>query len=201
MDEITETFETPEEAAADMPGQLTVQDVLDAAEATPYHTILEIWRGVLAPAREQIGSRITPQWATRMVSTYAQVKYEDMPAFGQLYYERIGLLADILDLEIEIDDECLNRTSAQEDVENNSEHYVNLLTEWQRQFLQWEIDWDATSPTAAIEVAALSEVHKMFFDPQGITALLDEINFVFTDGDRENLAEALQELLTAAEAV
>ena len=50
MDEITETFETPEEAATDIDGQLTVQDILDGAEATPYHTILELWRGVLAPA-------------------------------------------------------------------------------------------------------------------------------------------------------
>jgi hypothetical protein len=50
-------------------------------------------------------------------------------------------------------------------------------------------------------VAALSEVHSMFFSPEGVTGLLDQINFQFTDADRQLLQEELQELLNEAEKV
>jgi len=154
---------------------------------------------VLRPAASEQTKRITPQWATRVVNTYHGITYADMPAFRELYFGRILHLASILDDEIATDDECLKLTSAEEDVEHNVHHYLNVLFAWQMQFMQWEIEWDAESPTAAVEVAALAEVHKMFFDPQGLTALLDQINFQFTDTDRDTLGELLAGLIENAE--
>jgi hypothetical protein len=180
-------------------GELTVEDIIAEANNAGYHTILEVWREVLRPADAERSKRITPQWATRVVGTYHGVTYADMPAFRELYFGKILHLAGILEDEIESDDECLNLTTAEEDVEHNTSHYLNVLFAWQMQFMQWEIEWDATSSTAAIEVAALAEVHKMFFDPQGITALLDQIAFQFTDTDRDTLGELLAGLIENAE--
>jgi hypothetical protein len=178
---------------------LTVEDIISEANNASYHTILEVWREVLRPAASEQTKRITPQWATRVIGTYHDITYADMPAFRELYFGKIMHLAEILDDEIATDDECLNLTSAEEDVEENTPHYLNVLFAWQMQFMQWEIEWDAVSPTAAIEVAALAEVHKMFFDPQGITALLDQINFQFTDTDRDTLGELLASLIEDAD--
>ena len=188
-----------QDETATLEGQLTVEDIIAEANNAGYHTILEIWREVLKPAAAEQRKRITPQWATRVVNTYHGVTYADMPAFRELYFGRIIHLAGILDDEIATDDECLKLTTAEEDVEHNSHHYLNVLFSWQMQFMQWEIEWDSESPAAAVEVAALAEVHKMFFDPQGLTALLDQINFQFTDTDRDTLGEMLASLIENAE--
>lgn len=180
-------------------GELTVEDIIAEANKAEYHTILEVWREVLRPAETEMKKRITPQWATRVIGSFQGITYADMPAFRELYFGKILHLAGILDDEIATDDECLNLTSAEEDAEQNTSHYLNVLFAWQMQFMQWEIEWDCTDPTAALEVAALAEVHKMFFDPQGLTALLDQISFQFTDTDRDTLGELLAGLIENAE--
>ncbi|MGV0949424.1 MAG: hypothetical protein ACOYB3_02040 [Azonexus sp.] len=177
----------------------TVQDILDEANAAPYHTILEVWREVLKPARTERTAKITPQWANRIVSTYRGLEFADMVKFRDHYFDKIAELEDILLGEIETDDECLNVTKPEEDVENNSHHYINVLTNWQKTFLSWELDWDCTDDCAAAELAAISEVHRMFFDQNGITALLDQIKFEFSDNDRDLLAAELQELRDSRE--
>jgi hypothetical protein len=179
--------------------ELTVEDILADAEATPYHTILELWREVLKPARDEQSTKITPQWANRICSSFQEVTFKDMPSFRRGYFSRIIALAELLDDEIASDDECLNMLSPEEDVEHNSHHYLNLLVQWQRTFLYWELEWDCTDADAATELAAISEVHRMFFDSTGLTNLLDQIQFEVTDTDRDMLANSLQELRESVE--
>lgn len=174
---------------------LTVEDLISDANKAPYHTILEVWREVLKPAAAESVKRITPQWATRVIASYSGLTYADMPTFRDLYFGSIITLAEILDQEIADDDEALKHTSAEDDLQHNNHHYLNVLINWQRQFMQWEIEWEPTDPHAALKVAALGEVHKMFFDPQGLTALLDQINFEFTDDDRDLLSESLKDMI------
>lgn len=173
---------------------LTVQDILEEAGQSTYHAILEVWREVLKPAASERLKRITPQYANRICTTYNGMQYSDMLNFRDLYFDHILELARILDIEIDSDDECLNIVSAEEDVAQNSHHYINVLTEWQKAFLQWELNWDCADPDAGLQLAAISEVHRMFFDQNGLTALLDQIKFEFTDADRDALAEALAAL-------
>jgi hypothetical protein len=175
-------------------GQLTVEDILAEAEQASYHTILEVWSKVLDPAAEERRKPVTPQWASRIVNTYPQVDYADMVVYRDLYFERVEALEAILQAAIDSDEECLKHTSAEEDVEKNGHLYLGILFDWQKQFMLWELEWDCTRATAAIEVAATSELHRMFFAQEGLTALLDQINFEFTDEDRDALAEALVEL-------
>lgn len=182
-----------------IPDDLTVQDILDEANAVGYHTILEVWREILKPAEGELAKKIAPQWANRIVATYQGVGFADVADFRDLYFSKIIELARILDLEIEGDDECLKFTTAEEDVKFNSHHYINVLTDWQKTFLTWELDWDTTHPDAAIELAAISEVHKMFFEQTGILGLLEQIKFEFTDADRDALAAALEDLRASRE--
>lgn len=173
---------------------LTVQDILDEANQVQYHAILEIWREVLKTGKTERHNKITPQWANRICSSYREINFADMPRFKDSYFDKIEELATILDIEIESDDECLNVISAEEDVLNNGSHYMGLLIEWQKAFLMWELAWNCEDGWAPAELAAISEVHRMFFDTQGLTALLDQIQFQVTDSDRELLAGILQEL-------
>lgn len=199
---------TTEETTVDtsqLEGTLTVDDILKTpegpqAENHAYRSILEIWRAIMSGAPSEAEKRITPQWATRMAAKHTQVTIADAGNLQDYYFGYIMDLAKILEFEIETDSECLNVTSVAEDTERNSIHYKNILITWQKQFLQWEIEWDYRSADAAVQVAALSEVHTMFFDPSGITGLLDQINFQFTDDDREALQTELQGMLDAAEA-
>ena len=178
---------------------LTVQDILEEAGQAGYHTILEVWQQVLKPAEVEKTKKITPQYANRICTTYNGVQFKDMVDFRDRYFSKILQLASILDLEIATDDECFNLVTPEEDVEHNNTHYLNVLTDWQKAFLQWELDWETTDPSASIELAAISEVHRMFFDQNGLTSLLDQIKFEFTDDDRDLLAAALQELREAQE--
>ena len=179
--------------------ELTVQDILDGANEAAYHTILEVWREIMRPAESERGKPITPQWANRICSTYREINFKDMPAFKEAYFDRIDELRNILDNEIASDDECLNQITAAEDVEYNSAHYLNVLIDWQKAFLYWEIAWDCTNQFAAVDLAAISEVHRMMFSDTGITSLLDQINFQFTEADQEMLAETLRSIQASAQ--
>lgn len=160
--------------------------------APTFHTILEVWREVLTPGEQIKKEKITPQWAARMTSKYTELTYKDMPAFRDRYFAKVEeLLQRVVDI-IDEDPECLNLTTPEEDAEHNSVHYVELLTEWQIIVLGWEMDWDCTDPAAAVELAAISETHTMFFGPMGLTSLLDNIPFEYTDMHRDALALALQ---------
>lgn len=181
-----------------MPEFDTVEDILEQANNVQYHTILEVWREVLKPAQTERLKQITPQWANRICNGYREMNFDDMPAFRDRYFGKIGELEDILLGEIESDDECLNVTSPEEDVEANSHHYLNVLTNWQKLFLTWELEWSCDDPVASVELAAISEVHRMFFDQNGLTSLLDQIKFQFTDDDRYLLAAELEDLRTAS---
>lgn len=172
-----------------------VQDILDQANETPaYHAILEVWKAILAPAAEEALKKVTPQWANRICTTYREVDFADMGEFKARYFGKIAELEGILLAEIASDDECLNVLETTEDVERNTHHYINVLTDWQKTFLQWELDWDWADVNAPVELAAIAEVHRMFFDANGITTLLDQINFEFTDADRDVLAAELEDL-------
>lgn len=182
--------------------ELTEQDKADLealnAEPPVFHPVLEVWREVLRPAAAEASKKVTPQWASRMVASYNGLTYPEMNEVRDRYYGKIQELAAILDFEISTDEDCLSYDKPEEDAEHNSHHYKNLLMQWQLAFLQWELDWDCTDEHAVAELAAISEVHKMFFSQTGISAYLDQIRFEYTESDQAELAAALEELREGA---
>lgn len=168
-------------------------------EPEVFHPILRIWREVLEPAAEEAKKVVTPQWAARTCAQYMQLTFADMNAFRDRYYDKIEQLRQVLLAEIASDDECLNTTSPEEDKEQNSQHYKALLSDWQKIFLQWELDWRCTDDDAAVELAAVSEVHKMFFSQEGICAYLDNIQLEYTEADQQALAVELEAMKAEAQ--
>lgn len=164
-----------------------------------FHTILEVWREVLKPAAVEGTKRPTPQWCNRMITSYPGVTHADMYNLRDSYFSKIQELLDILLEEIKADSDALTYTSPEEDVEHNSGHYRDLLTTWQVHFLQWELDWDCLDPNAAAEIAAVAEVHKVFFGQVGLTQFLDNIRFEYTEEDQAALAAALEATRVASE--
>lgn len=175
-------------------------DTLDSVEVPEpsFHTVLEVWREVLKPAAAEATKRVTPAWASRIVAAFVGVTFADMEIFRDSYFGKLQQLYAILLDEIASDGDCLSYATVEEDATENGHHYKNLLLNWQLAVLQWELDWETTSGDAAVELAAISEVHKMFFSENGIVAYLDSINFEFTEADQAELHAALEELREGA---
>ena len=188
---VKETIELSDQDREDL---AKLDDGVTAVPDPTYHPVLQVWREILKPARDELDSKITPQWASRIVQSYQDVGYNDMPAMRDRYYGKILELLYILETEIASDDECLNYSTPEEDVLENRAHYFNLLRDWQLQFLRWELSWDCTDPHAGVELAAVSEVHKAFFGQTGVTQYLENIKLELTPADQDELAAALEEL-------
>lgn len=163
-------------------------------EVPSNHTILEVWRETLKPAGILRGEKVTPQYASRILASYNGLDFPDMPELQDRYYAKILELLEILDTEIASDPDCLTYTDPQEDAAENGKHYKNLLLLWQLEFLKWELEWDTSAPDAAIELTALSEVHKAFFGPTGMTQFLESIPFEMTEADGAEINTAFDEL-------
>lgn len=159
-----------------------------------YHPILQVWSEVLKPAEAELTAKVTPAWANRVVTSYTGVTFGDMEDYREALFTKLIALRDILLAEIGSDDECLTYATPEDDVQFNTGHYKNVLRDWQVAIMRWEMEWETTSPLAAVELAAISEVHKMLFGPTGVTAFLDNIKFEYTEADQADLTEALQAL-------
>lgn len=166
-------------------------ELLANGEKPAYHTVLEVWREVLKPAADEATKKVHPAWASRITGQFPSIAFADMNVFRDRYYGKIIELADLLHDVIESDDECLNYETPEEDVEHNSHHYRELLFQWQARILLWEQQWDCTDGWAAVELGAISEVHKMFFSQTGITAFLDNIKFEYTERDQAEVQARL----------
>lgn len=198
MPEHTETAETIELSEEDRRDLEALYGVPEGATGEPpeYHTILEIWREILKPTLTETGRRISPQWATKIVQSYPEISYFEVPLVRDKIHDKLTELLETLTEEIASDPECLTYTTPEDDSRENGVHYKNLLLVWQQMFLQWELDWSPSDQSAGAEIAALSEVHRMFFgngNLPGLTAHLDNIRFEYTEADQTLVAEALRE--------
>lgn len=197
MEEQTEGLELSEKDQADIIqlfGEPSAEDPHEPAPEPPsYHTILEVWREALRPAAELAHEKVTPQYASKMVASYAGLSYAQVQQLHDRYFAKIEALAQVLLAEIDSDPDALSHLSPEEDALENAAHYKNILRDWQLTLLDWELAWTTTDQDAVVELAAISEVHKMFFGPVGMTAYLDNIRFEFTEADQEALAAALEE--------
>ena len=186
---INETVEPAEDF--DVPDDLS--GLGEAQPQAPYRTLLEVWRAVLEPARtgEMRTEPISPQWATKMVTTYPGIGFGQVEAIHHGVFDLAGTLAELLDDEIATDDEALKKVSAEEDAEENAGHYKYMLAAWQTTLLQEELNWRPSADDAAVQLAILSEVQQMFLGETGLVAHLDSIGFQFTEEDRDELGAHL----------
>lgn len=173
--------------------QRDLSQLYNEPEVPEFHPVLEVWREVLKPIATSRLEPVSPQWANRICGAYREINYADMVRYRENYFDKLEDIAGILAEEIATDPDCLTYRDPAEDAKENALHYKNLLLCWQQAILQWELDWDTEDPDAAIEAAAISEVHKLVLGEQGICAYLDTIGFEYTEADQNLLAEALNE--------
>lgn len=175
-------------------GEIVDAEPTTEQEQAPYFPLLQVWRETLKHAAGELDKRVTPTWAMRITSMYKELKISEMDVFKIKYFTYIDALYKMVLDEIESDSDSLKWFTPEEDREENRPHYLALLTNWQLALLQWELAWQCTDEHAHVEIAAISEVHKMFFGETGLTAQLDAIGFEYTEADQENVAAALNAL-------
>lgn len=189
-----EPVETVQDASEITEEELAELTGLPGGEQPSFHPLLMVWREVLRPARDEKDKPVQPGFASRIVNNYREITFGQMVEYRDRYFAKVIQLLDMLEDEIATDGDCLSYDSAEDDREFNGHHYKNLLLTWQMAIVQWEKDWDSSDEHAGVELAAISEVHRMFFDQTGLVSFLDNIKFQFDEADQAALAEALQEL-------
>jgi hypothetical protein len=194
-DDPVEFIETAEEIAlseADLELLAGAESDAPAVE-TEYHPVLKVWEHLLRDSDTPGNRHMTPRWAMSIVTQYHGVGFNDLRRYVDEYFVMVKAMYSILETEIASDEDCLKPSTAAEDVEHNRGHYLNVLRDWQLFLLTRELRWDPSKPSAGVELAALSEIQKLFFGETGLTGHLEAIKLDVTEEDQEALAAALQE--------
>lgn len=188
---MSENTENIEMSAAD---EADLQLLLDNPPPAK-RTLLETWRELLASIEVSQGEKVTPPVATRVVSTWPKLAFQDLPAYHQIYHDLLIEMRNVLDEEIKVDPEAL--THFEDDAEYNRARYINLLLCWQVLSMRWEHEWDAAAPDSHIRLAAIADASTFVMGQQGMVEHLGQIGFQFDEADRAALAEQLIEIKAA----
>jgi hypothetical protein len=149
------------------------------------HTVLEVWASVLSNIESNEGEHISPRYANSIVSNWPRLNFQDVSAYTRQYFTYLKALREILTAEIDKDPAAFERV--ENDAEENRGHYLELIGAWQEQIERWEQDWDSDDAGSHITLAALADATSFFVGSQGLVEHLSQINFQFTDEDREAL--------------
>ena len=177
---------TPVEELPELPAD--IQAEVDAELGTSpalTHTILEIWQEVLSNIEDNEHEHISPRYANSIVSNWPRITFQEVSGYTRMYFSFLKGLRNILTEEIAKEPQALERV--ENDAEENRAHYLELLGAWQEQIERWELEWDSDSPLSHVGLAALADATSFFVGAQGLVEHLSQINFQFTDEDREAL--------------
>jgi hypothetical protein len=177
---------TPVEDLPELPADLQA-DVDAALGNTPAltHTILEIWASVLSNIEANETEHISPRYANSIVSNWPRLNFQEVKGYTKQYFTYLKGLREILTEEIDKDPAAFERV--ENDAEENRAHYLELIGAWQAQIELWELDWDSEDHHSHVTLAALADATSFFVGAQGLVEHLSQINFQFTDEDREAL--------------
>ena len=190
---MTTTPETPtvEDAEiADLLNELTDEEGTRLLDMP----LLKTWQAVLSNIETERVARITPGWAATIVGNWTSLKFSDVPAYHERYFEHLTELRQCLLDVIEFDPECLERMGA-DDIEENRGHYIEILLAWRLTVMRWELAWDCLDPDAAIEFAAIADASRLFLGEQGLIQHLGQREFQFTQEESDMLEARLVEAL------
>lgn len=195
---------------SETPIELTEQDEADLAamqgEATKSlnHTLLEIWRDVLSNVEKSAAEKVTPYTANKIVGSWPQLKFQDVPEYHRLYHTYLLLYRDALDAIIKAHPGCLSNIGEEGTEEfdpvANRQAYIDIFFEWQMVTIRLEHLWDAADENSHVVLAALADAAALTTGEQGLIQHLSQpqINFQFDEADQmalsERLAEARSEL-------
>jgi hypothetical protein len=181
---------TPVEDLPELPEDLQaeVNAALGTAPALT-HTILEIWASILSNIESNEGEHISPRYANSIVSNWPRLNFQEVSAYTRKYFTYLKSLREILTEEIAKDPAAFERV--ENDAEDNREHYLELIGAWQARIEMWEQTWQSDGKDSHVTLAALADATSFFVGAQGLVEHLSQINFQFTDEDREALRQRL----------
>jgi len=153
------------------------------------HTILEIWQSVLSNIEANENEHISPRYANSIVSNWPRLSFQDVSKYTKKYFSYLKALREILTEEIAKDPAAFERV--ENDAEENRAHYLELIGAWQERIEMWEQTWQSDGKDSHVTLAALADATSFFVGAQGLVEHLSQINFQFTDEDREALRQRL----------
>lgn len=188
------------ESTIDENTPLTAKDEADLkllgdAEAPAPNTLLKVWQEVLSNIEQSASERVTPALANRIVSSWPKLSFQDTPDYHKLYHGYLMELREILHDAIRKNPDALKNVD--DDAEANRDIYLGLLLDWQIRIAEWEHAWDASAADAHIKLAAIADATVFFVGQNGLVEHLSQINFQFSDADRDELGEKLLEAKAA----
>lgn len=161
-------------------------------EAPPReYTMLETWREILSNVETMKDRRITMEDALQTLNNHPYLKLFDVPVHNATFYSFLSAAFDALNHEIESDPECLKR--AENDAEENREHYLNLIINWGKIARQREETWDVTNPSSAPMLSGHIEAASFLMGSKGLLAHLGEIDFEYDEEDAQMVNAAVQD--------
>lgn len=170
---------------------------LPSVEDRDYIPLFVTYEKLLESVHSPSANRVTPQLATRITGQY-RLDYKDLDDYLQLFNSYIIQAIHRLQEVFEgVNDKLI--TSAEEDVAELGDRYTQLISVWQTDAYQRELDWDTLSKNAGIQIAAMSEFHNMFFSDTGALAMLDQIGYELSEDDRDALEAEIIRMTTEVE--
>jgi hypothetical protein len=179
---------TPEgtEDLPELPADLQAEVNAELGQAPELtHTILEIWASILSNIESNEGEHISPRYANSIVSNWPRLSFQEVSAYTRQYFTYLKALRELLSEVIAQNPSALENVA--DDAEANRELYLELIGGWQELIERWEQDWDSDDHGSHVILAALADATSFFVGAQGLVEHLSQINFQFTDEDREAL--------------
>ncbi len=170
-----------------------VIDISSIQENLQYNPLLKVFKHLLEPVKTLKDEKLTMQYCSRIIDNYSGIEFKDMENYNNQYVDYVLELLNILDEIIASDDECLNVTNEDEDLEHNRVNYLNLVLQWQIAMQQWSFDWDCLDKKAAIKLAAQNEAGLLAFGEKGLVGFFSSIQFNLTDDEQQTISDAVLE--------
>ena len=175
---------------------LTEEDIADidalTREKAPYFTVLKAWQETLAPLEQESAKKPTADWAAVIISKWPFLQFSDLMSVHGHYFRILKDLKNILDAEINSDKDALTYTTIEEDVENNKDHYVSIIKDWQKALIAEQSKWDVSAEDAGPRMAALGEVQQQLLGKNGLVSYLGVIQLPFSDEEQFEMDDELE---------
>lgn len=160
---------------------------------TLQHTILEIWLEVTQHAEGEIGVRLGPADAGRLMHAWPRLELSDMRTYWDLYHRHITEMRDLLVDLVAQDKAALEHV--EDDAEYNHDTYIEVMFAWQDRIQQWDDSWEIDGPRAYAELAAMSDAAQFFIGQEGLLNYLREpqVGFEYSEEERASVNERIRE--------
>ena len=159
------------------------------AEQEP-RTLLATWKELLSNIEASRDEPITIQLAARVLANWPKISVQEVAEYFEIYHELLLEMRAAFEIVLAAHPKAIKRV--EDDAEVNRDVYIEILTEWQKTALGWELDWDVTAENAHIQMGAIVDATNFFLSQKGLVAHFDTIQLRFEEADSVALAAELE---------